>query len=125
MSFSSWAYYKLTQLKRHKKIAFQKSTANQKSAEKKGKQFFTTVFLSDFGRHSFIMTAYEDTEYLKKRRELPIFMGKNIALTGLLCLEQKGITRINAEVRKIEIKSKAQYIFNSIINLGNKQQRNR
>lgn len=70
------------------------------------------------------MTAYEDTEYLKKRRELPIFMGKNIALTGLLCLEQKGITRINAEVRKIEIKSKARYIFNSIINLGNKQQRN-
>lgn len=91
---------------------------NQQSAEKtKEKQFCATVSWHDFGRYAFIITADEDPECLQKRRVLPIFMDKNVAITGLLCLEQKGITRINAEVRKIEIRSKAQYILTVLLTL--------
>lgn len=63
------------------------------------------------------MTADEDTEYPQKRRELLIFMGKNIAIIGLLYLEQKSRTRINAKVRKIKYRSKAQYILIVLLTL--------
>lgn len=75
------------------------------------------VFWHDFGRYASIITADEDPEYLQKRRVLPIFVEKNVAIIGLLCLELKGITRINAEVRKIEIRSKAQYILIVLLTL--------
>lgn len=44
-------------------------------------------------------------------------MGKNVAIIGLLCLEQKSIRRINVEVRKIEIRCKAQYILKVLLTL--------
>lgn len=44
-------------------------------------------------------------------------MGGNVPIAGLLYLEQKGITRINAEVRKIEIRNKVQYILIVLLTL--------
>lgn len=51
MSFSSWAYYKLTQHKRHKKQlqAFQESTVNQHSAGKKKKKNKAVLCKECFG----------------------------------------------------------------------------
>lgn len=103
MAFSSWSYYKLIyNLKDVKNSVTGISEIHCKPnfcLKKKNTsvQEYLDLILVDM---HLAWLQHEDTEYMKKISELLIFMRKNIGITELFNLEQKGVMRINAYMFK-------------------------